>query len=1497
MIDRHDSLRSYYELDEEGLLIQKSHNSDFEKYFSVENDVLLTDIQCVGAFVRPFNLNKDHLFRAKLVKFYDSKRGLLMFDFHHIICDGLSINIFLKELSQLYNDDPLTTDLVQYTDYCNWIHDNNKFNEDIDYWIDQVSDAPKLNMFTDHVRPAKQSFEGGVVSLDIESCVEKQLNIVCRSHHITPYMLYLSVYSILLGKISGKEDIIIGSPFSGRPHPSLENTLGMFVNTLPLRCKPYLNKKISTYFQEIKQIVVDAHTHQNFLFEDLVNRVLSEKDLSHHPLFDCMIDVQPVEQNTLDFSSVSTRYMALDNPTVKSDLMLSVISKNYSNEKNSRLSLGYAKSLYQRETVEVILNSLYKLLKHCLYNQDDYISNCLLVSDNKLQSVVYGNSQKIDENVSLKKLFEEQVSKTPNKTAVSSGHVSLTYSDLNIQANRVANYLKQNNIDKGDVVIQQLDRSEKIAICFFAILKIGAVYLPLEPNIPDDRLLDIISSSGAKAIIRERNKIKSKPDISSVDEILDINVDDLSSLEEFSEASPFYVPKRSDIAYIIYTSGTTGKPKGVAVNQGSLLNLTLWLIELMYNHSIDTNRTNKNQDRGASSKVVLLNASVQFDASLQHLLAPVLSGAEVIIASDEAKKDPYKLIEILKTKNVDTADFTPSHLTALCSYADHNNIELPLLNVLVGGEKLLPETARLFYNITDKRSRLYNVYGVTEAAVDSTYELIKRDAKEITVGRPLPNRMLCVLDAAGYPMPRLIPGLLHEAGAGLAVGYVNDDDLTKDKFKETSLGVRSSEYNRLYNTGDIAKITQDGKLIILGRKDTQTKIKGYRIELDEIRVKLNQVDCVEEGFVTVNDVNDSPTLCAFYIRNKSCDDVRHEDETKLIIKQLECYLPFYMIPSLFVPVDEFFRNRNGKIDKNKLPLPLASMRQRESNTEVANQLEAISVKLWSNLLGLKSVDRETSFFALGGDSIKAIQLASRWRKNGYVMSMDDFFRFPTISNTSEYVLPERKSIDQAPVIGSVQFSPIQHNFIKNNFQKPEHWNQAVLLETATDKTRIDINKIKKAVDALVAHHDILRSKLGSDDQCLYIPDLNDFDFHILEKEVSEKTLTEEFNFVQSSIVLKDGPLLKVAIFTSETKQYLLLVAHHLIVDAVSWRIILEDLLTIYMSDQTADAGSLLPRKTTSYRDWSESIKSYANSIAQRDIDYWRNTIVDLHDKKIPKDNNVITKAHCSREINPGFEIDETLVDKMFSQANLYCSLAVNDVLLTAFYLATVQWRNKRSLTLTLESHGRLPLAEDHDLSRTVGWFTSVYPIRFENEAVDLNEQLKIIKSTLDTVPDMGVSYGALKYCTNHFAGLTNGPADLETKISFNYLGKIDLIDTEIDSSQSHSDAGESMIIFPLVISRLDPGDTISKDNNLQHDIQIEGNISEGKLQFYAIYNSNVYEGNDISRLLKLFKEMLCELIDHFDNIENNSSELNDDNYSAVGLDEDDVANIFDALDI
>ncbi|MDO3652556.1 plipastatin non-ribosomal peptide synthetase PpsC [Bacillus subtilis] len=1418
LIKRHESLRTSFEQDAGGDPVQRIHD---EVPFTLQTTVLgeRTEQEAAAAFIKPFDLSQAPLFRAQIVKISD-ERHLLLVDMHHIISDGVSVNILIREFGELYNNRNLPALRIQYKDYAVWqegFKTGDAYKTQEAYWLKQLEgELPVLDLPADHARPPVRSFAGDKVSFTLDQEVASGLHKLARENGSTLYMVLLAAYTAFLSRLSGQEDIIVGSPIAGRPHKDLEPILGMFVNTLALRTRPEGGKPFVQYLQEVRETALEAFEHQDYPFEELVDKLELTRDMSRNPLFDVMFVLQNMDQESLELDELCLKPAANNgHQTSKFDLTL------YAQEQPHGLltfQMEFSTDLYKKKTIEKWLQYFINMLLSIIKDNKAALGTINILNEDETHYLIHElNRTKIDypRNETISRLFEMQAEQTPNAVAIVSDTQVFTYEDLNSWANQIASVLQIKGVGPDSVVALLTGRTPELIAGMLGILKAGGAYLPIASDLPVERIAYMLSDSGAALLLQSEKTEKQLLDI----ECEQIIIEDIQKQGETKNIDSSAGPH--SLAYIIYTSGSTGKPKGVMIEQRSVIRLV----------------KNSNYITFTPEDRLLMTSSIGFDVGSFEIFGPLLNGAALHLSDQQTFLDSHQLKRYIEHQGITTIWLTSSLFNHLTEQNEQTFSQLK--HLIIGGEALSPSHVNRIRNVCPEVS-IWNGYGPTENTTFSTCLHIQKTYElSIPIGRPVGNSTAYILNQWGVLQPVGAVGELCVGGDGVARGYLGRPDLTKEKFVPHPF----APGDRLYRTGDLARWLPDGTIEYVGRIDDQVKVRGYRVELGEIESALRQIDGVKEAAVLARTAQTGSKELFGYISVKAGTNA--EQVRSLLARSL----PNYMIPAYIIEMETLPLTSNGKLNRKALPEP--NFTSKQTYAPPRNDLEDQLVLIWQEVLGIQRIGIEDSFFELGGDSIKALQVSARLGRFGLSLQVSDLFRHPKIKDLSPFIRKSERIIEQGPVQGDVPWTPVQQWFFSQDIEERHHFNQSVML---FHSGRLSENALRPALKKLAEHHDALRMVYRNDgrrwiqiNQGIHESQLYSLRTSDLSQSESgwETQIKQEVADLQQSINLQEGPLLHAALFKTLTGDYLFLAIHHLVVDGVSWRILLEDLSAGYQ--QAASGQTIqLPPKTDSYQEYARRIQEYAQSSKLiREEAYWR-SVEEQQAAELPYEIPHHVNIDSSKRDSLSFSLTEADTAVLLQNVNYAYGTDTQDILLTAASLAICEWTGGSKLRIAMEGHGREHILPELDISRTVGWFTSMYPalISFENHRDELGTAVKTVKDTLGRIPNKGVGYGMLKYLThpeNKSITFSKTP-----EISFNYLGQFNDIERQ----------------DTFCPSSLGSGKDITHTWKREQIIEMSAMAADKKLHFNLSYPPARFHRNTMEQLINRIEHFLLDIMKH-----------------------------------
>ncbi|HCL3691363.1 TPA: amino acid adenylation domain-containing protein, partial [Pseudomonas aeruginosa] len=1001
------------------------------------------------------------------------------------------------------------------------------------------------------------------------------------------------------------------------------------------------------------------------------------------------------------------------------------------------------------------------------------------------------------------RLFEEQVERTPTAPALAFGEERLDYAELNRRANRLAHALIERGVGADRLVGVAMERSIEMVVALMAILKAGGAYVPVDPEYPEERQAYMLEDSGVELLLSQSHL---KLPLAQGVQRIDLDQAD-AWLENHAENNPGIELNGENLAYVIYTSGSTGKPKGAGNRHSALSNRLCWMQQAYGLGVGDT---------------VLQKTPFSFDVSVWEFFWPLMSGARLVVAAPGDHRDPAKLVALINREGVDTLHFVPSMLQAFLQ--DEDVVSCTSLKRIVCSGEALPADAQQQVFAKLPQAGLYNLYGPTEAAIDVTHWTCMEEGKDaVPIGRPIANLACYILDGNLEPVPVGVLGELYLAGRGLARGYHQRPGLTAERFVASPFVAGE----RMYRTGDLARYRADGVIEYAGRIDHQVKLRGLRIELGEIEARLLEHPWVREAAVLAVD---GRQLVGYVVLESEGGDWR-----EALAAHLATSLPEYMVPAQWLALERMPLSPNGKLDRKALPAPEVSVAQ-AGYSAPRNAVERTLAEIWQDLLGVERVGLDDNFFSLGGDSIVSIQVVSRARQAGLQLSPRDLFQHQNIRSLALAAKAGAATAEQGPASGEVALAPVQRWFFERAIPNRQHWNQSLLLQA---RQPLDGDRLGRALERLQAQHDALRLRFREERGAWHQAYAEQAGEPLWRRQAgSEEALLALCEEAQRSLDLEQGPLLRALLVDmADGSQRLLLVIHHLAVDGVSWRILLEDLQRLY-ADLDADLG---PR-SSSYQTWSRHLHEQAGARLD-ELDYWQ---AQLHDAPhaLPCENphGALENRHERKLV---LTLDAERTRQLLQEAPAAYRTQVNDLLLTALARATCRWSGDASVLVQLEGHGREDLGEAIDLSRTVGWFTSLFPLRL-TPAADLGESLKAIKEQLRGVPDKGVGYGLLRYLAGEEAAARLAALP-QPRITFNYLGRFD---RQFDGAA---------LLVPATESAGAAQDPCAP---LANWLSIEGQVYGGELSLHWSFSREMFAEATVQRLVDDYARELHALIEH-----------------------------------
>ncbi|WP_040833504.1 non-ribosomal peptide synthetase, partial [Nocardia brevicatena] len=1344
-----------------------------------------------------FDVTVEVPLRAKLFHVVDGERGgseyVLVFVAHHISADGWSMGPLTRDVMIAYaahisGGAPNWTPLpVQYADYSVWQREvlgseddpDSVISRQAEYWRTVLAGLPdELNLPADRARPTTQSFTGGHVAFEIEPELYRALGEVAKQHNATLFMVVHAAFAVFLARLSGTDDIAIGTPIAGRGEAELDDMIGMFVNTLVLRSHVPGKLTFAELLAATKNTDLQAFAHADLPFERLVELLNPERSTARHPLFQVALSFENLPQSDFELPGLRVEGVEFDADIAKFDLLLTMRETGRS-DGGMQADFSFARDLFDPETVEVFAQRFVRLLTAITAAPRTPVGDLPLLDGAEYELLTHVHGDHVMATGLLPDMLAQGVARDPEQIAIRYQGRSITYRELDEYSSRLARVLIDRGVGPERIVALAFPRSYEMVAAFWAVAKAGGAHVPVDPTYPQDRMRHMVTDSGAILGLTTSEFTDRLPG-----EVEWLRLDDPAFGEQVDAVSAAPITDADRItaldmrhpAYVIYTSGSTGLPKGVMVTHTGirgLADVATSLYGLQPQHRF------------------LHICSPSFDPSVLEWVCAGYTGATLVIVPAGIIGGP-DLAELMRTERVTHTIITPAVLGTM-DPAGLAELEVASVGGDVTTQELLAKWA--------PGRKYFNAYGPTETTIISSYAQLT-PGKHITVGDPVHGMSALVLDGRLEPVPPGVPGELYLAGGGLARGYHSRAGLTSDRFVANPWGEPGS---RMYRTGDVVRwYAESGQragnaavpsvhweLDYVGRSDFQVKIRGFRVELGEIDTALGRHPDVEFALTLGKETAAGATILVSYLLAVPGHTIDPDEVTEFVARTL----PPHMVPAAIVVLDEIPLTPVGKLDRKALPEP--TLEQREFRAPVT-EVESIIAEVFADVLGVAELGVDDSFFALGGDSILSIQLVSRAKARGVVFTPRDVFERRTVAALAEVATrgesAQRQRLDELPGggVGDIPLTPIMAQFLAD--ETPHgRFSQSMVLSLPAG---IDREILVATIAAVVDHHDVLRARVRRDGDGYgfetFAPGAVDVEALVhrveLDDTVTDAELTRIATAEYDAALDRLDPARAVMAqfvwfsFTGDHRDLLLIVAHHFAVDGVSWRIIIPD-LAVAWSQLVAGQPVALPVNGTSMRRWAHSlVEAAAASERVAELPYWQRV------------SGTPDPVLGSREFDPARDTFATLdrvevslpadvTDAVLTILPTRYRGGVNDGLLSALAMAVARWRGTRTQAalIKLEGHGREEdLVPGADLSRTVGWFTAAYPVALDLTGADLSDAfaggaalasiVKSVKEQLLAVPDKGLGYGLLRYLNPETGAQL--PEKVPGQIGFNYLGRV-----------------------------------------------------------------------------------------------------------------------------
>ncbi|MBC8756870.1 amino acid adenylation domain-containing protein [Kordia sp. YSTF-M3] len=1304
IMQRHEVLRTLF-YEQEGAVYQKVESQEHWKLKTITtqnqnlSDVIDEEIWTA------FDLSSDYPLRATLLK-KAANENILIIVGHHIAFDGWSMPIFVNELvlnyeSIIKNEEASLPKLpVQYVDYAIWqkkyINGNILANE-IEYWKDKLSALSFLNFPSDFPRPSTQSLQGESIDHSIASDLTKKINAVSKKEGVTPFITLLTAYNILLYKYSGQPDICVGSPVANRDQVEIEPLIGFFLNTLPLRNYVDGDLSFKALLSEVKTTTLRAIAHQKVPFEQIVQKVVKNRDLTKTPLFQTVFILQNnVQAELKEVNELQIDTLSFNQKTTKYDITLSVTETNG----EMLIEATYNTDLFKRETIKQLLENYELLLASIVDNVDEKIDSISISSLNKDKlSIPKKYPYQVPTQETILEAIKEKTLKHPSKQALVYQTESLSYHQLDLKSNQIANYISKQGVKENDIVAISLDNPLEMMLTIIGILKSGAAYLPLDRRYPEERTNFIIQNSDVKLIIADKNiKLSEK-----TESVKCVSLKKIEATSKYDDQELNVTISRKSLAYVIYTSGSTGTPKGVKISHENLVD---------YFQGFFLNTTTKNCETFG------LLSTFAGDLSYTIVYGALVSGGTLHLFSYDDLLNPIAIHNYLSKNSIDCIKMTPSHWKSL----ETDKPLIPKKLIIFGGEELTGNEIDKIKSQTTQVA-IINHYGPSETTIGKTLYLvdINKTYHKVPIGKPFTNSDIYILDKSNNNAGIGMPGELNIGGYGVSSGYLNNIEQSKEKFVPSPF----DKNKILYKTGDLARYLPDGNIEFVGRVDHQIKIRGNRVELKEIEAVLLQSDFVDEVFLDVKkDQNATPQIVAYIVPNEGF-------AKNLIYTYLKSKLPDYMIPSFICEIPAIPLTPNGKINRQKLPLPLKKETAENIKTAPRDITETHVMNIWTEILGNQHIGIHQNFFEIGGHSLLAMQLISAIKlKFNCEIQVKDIFYLPTIAELSSKIKTLNKST----------LSPIKKyerpDFIPLSFTQKRLWfldkvagsiNYHIPIIIRL-KGKVDKLLLEKSINAILNRHEVLRTVYKDKDGLPYQKVLEKDTWKLAHTRLSNSSssMTELIqNQVNTPFKLaEEHPLRGLLIHTPSDEYVLSIIIHHIAFDGWSRSIFINELVQIFNTLKKGEQLNFeaLPIQYADFSIWEN--EQFENGKLAERLEYWKRKLESAASLDLfldyPRGETQSQKGKLYQ-----FYLDETLSEKLEEQAKKH-DASLFMLLIAIFKILLYKYSGQTDISIGTAIANRTA----KEVEPLIGFFANTIVLR---NNLDLNipfaEFLKNVKET------------------------------------------------------------------------------------------------------------------------------------------------------------------------
>jgi amino acid adenylation domain-containing protein/non-ribosomal peptide synthase protein (TIGR01720 family) len=1378
--------------------------------------------------LRPFDPGQAQRLRTTVLRMTDDNHVVLITT-DHTAADLTSMAVLVQEIGTLYamhqnGAGPGLPPLeIQYGDFAAWQREfgEKRMAAEVEHWRQTLDgiDGP-LTLPSDRPYPARPAFTGAAHVVDLPPGFSAEVRRFTEREKAPMGVVLLAALSVLLHRYLGRDDLVIGEIVSGRGRAQVERLVGCFVTALPLRMQLSDEQTLREVVAQARRTVLTAYDHQDLPIERLIDELDLGREASQTSMTHMWLDVRTPE-GILEVPGLRITPEPIEVSMSAAPLTLDADP----NRESIRLQWVHMTEMFDADTVAVLAGQFDRVLRQLVTTLDITVGEVDLAA---AQAAPATGDTGAGGGEGFVELFQRRVALAPYAPAVICDGVRTSYAELNREANRLARHLQARGVGPETPVGILVDRSARLPAAILAVLKAGGVYLPLDPAYPPDRISFMLGDAGARVLLTEERLAAAltEAEVRLPDQTVLLNEPFPSGADDNLPD----VPDPASSAYVVYTSGSTGRPKGAVIEHRSLAAFARDVGDRL--------------GLGAGDRFLQF-ASPGFDVLAEELFPIWLAGGAVVVPTQHIISGEVDLADLVERERLTVMELPTAYWHEWVRELDRTGRELPdcLRLVIIGGERILPERLVLWRRIAVP---LMHVYGLTETTVSSTFFRLDpadpvHDWPNLPIGTPLPMADVRILDGRLRPIPLGGVGELYIGGVGVARGYLGRPGLTAQRFIADPDPGRPGR--RLYRTGDLVRLRPDGNLSFISRADSQIKIRGFRVEPVEVESALGRHPGIAESVVALYEpAPGDRRLVAYLVPRPGAEAGVAE-----LRRFLERELPAYMVPSAFVELEELPLNANGKVDRERLPLPGGA--RAESAQEYVAPVTPVQQKLADVVAGVVGVNRvgiHDNFFEIGGDSILAIQIVARSREAGLRLSPYDLFAHPTVAALADVVTAGPKlDAEQGDVTGPVPLAPTQHGFCVARIEEPHHWNASVL---AVLPDPVEERVLGQAVEHLLAHHDGLRQRFllaGERTRVRIAPrgDVTPLAVHDLSgfgRDEQDKRMAELAEKLQASLDLAVGPLVRVGLFRlgGGRPDRLALVAHRLVADATSLRILLEDLLTA-LAQLAAGREVRLPAKTTSWQSWVRRLVAHAaTEPVQAQRQYWSElaaasaVTLPLDFPAEPAANTVAT----ARIVTASLAAEET--GRLLRAASGPLACRTEEVLLTALGRTLTSWTGATRHIVDLHRHDRVPLFEDVDLSRTVGPIGATHPVALTCAPDAAPEMtLKLVKETLRAVPSAGTGWQLLRHDREPVPQAAVG-------LGFSYLGEM------------NPPVPDGVTVLPEPA-----GPEQSPRGRRPYPIEVRASIADGELVIDWRYSESLHHRQTVERLADRYRDELRALID------------------------------------